>query len=242
MPKPPAPSLPVPPIPPSIYLDGGAWACGFLVGVHKVFVEYWGQDFAKKCIIQGDSAGALMALVFAANLPTNALEYIYECCVRWSYFRLSDIHDAIIDAIYAVEPELHINVRGRLQLGVTYFPRKHEWVTEFRDKEHVRQTLHASMHIPFYCRKIPIIDNQSIMDGAISTGGRHLAHGDNTLLIGPMRWCWKVDGRRSDPNDIDIMTSLNPLSFIIQPRSDGGKQFFEEGELCARRWFETGRS
>eukprot|EP00929_Paragymnodinium_shiwhaense_P074014 TRINITY_DN37844_c0_g1_i1.p1 TRINITY_DN37844_c0_g1~~TRINITY_DN37844_c0_g1_i1.p1 ORF type:complete len:207 (+),score=24.82 TRINITY_DN37844_c0_g1_i1:108-728(+) len=166
------------PLPPSIYLDGCAWGCGFYIGVQQVFERMWGSDFGTRVVMQGDSAGALSALCWSLGLPASFTQDMYADLAaggptEMMKLRLSDYHDGAIDKLLERHPDAHLKVRGRLHIGVTVFPRKHVWVTDFRDQAHLREVLHCSMHIPIYCREVPKLEGQPVIDGGIALGGQH---------------------------------------------------------------------
>jgi len=98
---------------------------------------------------------------------------------------------------------------------VTLFPRRHVWVSEWRDTAHLRATMHSSFHIPIYCRELPYLDGAPVVDGAISMGRRHLAHGQETLAISAA--CWSG---RSASGFADISSFLWPWETLLPPATE----------------------
>eukprot|EP00442_Polarella_glacialis_P021776 CAMPEP_0115132398 /NCGR_PEP_ID=MMETSP0227-20121206/53716_1 /TAXON_ID=89957 /ORGANISM="Polarella glacialis, Strain CCMP 1383" /LENGTH=253 /DNA_ID=CAMNT_0002538157 /DNA_START=48 /DNA_END=806 /DNA_ORIENTATION=+ len=224
--------------PPSVYLDGNAWGCGFYGGAQEVFEETWGLDFASKMVVQGDSAGALVALIWAVGLPSAFFQSVYSelasAPAEMLKLRLSDYHDAAMDRIFEAFPDAHLRVRGRLQVGVTVFPRRHVWVSEFNDLAHLRNVLHCSMHIPIYCREVPFLDGVPVVDGAISMGGRHLADGERTVVISASTWA-----NLPSCNFSDISHFLGPSQCLLPPWSQAGVEaLFELGRTTTRAWLK----
>lgn len=228
-------------LPPSIYLDGCAWGCGFYIGAQSVFEEMWGSDFGTRTVIQGDSAGSLIATAWALGMSASFVQSVYanlaQCGPKeMMKLRLSDYHDAAIDMILDHHSDAHLKLRGRLQIGVTLFPRKHVWISEWRDVAHLRQTLHSSMHIPIYCREVPRLDGHAVVDGGISMGGRHLAHGDQTLVVSAAPWT-TLPGEHF----FDLSVFLWPSQCLFPPFDEKGvSDLFELGVKVAREWFNDG--
>eukprot|EP00446_Apocalathium_sp_SHHI-4_P079399 CAMPEP_0177491638 /NCGR_PEP_ID=MMETSP0369-20130122/31931_1 /TAXON_ID=447022 ORGANISM="Scrippsiella hangoei-like, Strain SHHI-4" /NCGR_SAMPLE_ID=MMETSP0369 /ASSEMBLY_ACC=CAM_ASM_000364 /LENGTH=274 /DNA_ID=CAMNT_0018968357 /DNA_START=104 /DNA_END=929 /DNA_ORIENTATION=- len=191
--------------------------------------------------MQGDSAGALIGVAWSLGLPADFLEEVYSdlaMCgpVEMVKLRLSDYHDAAIDRIFQKFPDAHERIRGRCQIGITVFPRKHIWVTEWRDLAHLRNCLHCSMHIPLYCREVPFWEGQAVVDGGIAIGGKHLAHGDRTLVLSAAPWSsWP--GERM----FDLAIPLPITQTMLPPSGDfGAQRMFELGASLVREWFENG--
>lgn len=229
------------PLPPSIYLDGCAWGCAFYAGVQAVFEHVWGRDFGQRTLLQGDSSGALVAACWALGLPASFSKDLYadlaECGpVEMLKLRLSDYHDAAMDAIFAEHPDAYLKLRGRLQVGMTVFPREHVWISEWSDQADLRNILHCSMHIPIYCREVPWLRGRPVIDGIISLGGQHLAHGDRTLAISPAVWAGLPDEQT-----FDLAHQLSASQCLFPPLTDPGiYELFKLGEDATWEWFLRG--
>lgn len=222
-------------------MDGCAWGCAFYAGVQAEFERMWGADFGKRVVMQGDSAGALVATGWALGLPSSFIKDLYAdlaACgpAEMLKLRLSDYHDAAIDSILSQHPDAHIQLRGRLQIGITVFPRRHIWISDWRDEADFRNVLHCSMHIPLYCREVPWLHGRPVIDGGVSVGGQHMAHGDQTLAVSPAFWTGLPNERM-----FDIAVSLTASQCLFPPSSELGiEDLFSLGEATARNWFQEG--
>lgn len=233
-------------LPPSIYLDGCAWGCGFYAGVQGTFERAWGTDFGTRTVMQGDSAGALIAMCWALGMPTSFTRSIYlrlaQCgTLAMLRLELSEYHDRAIDVMLEEHPDAHTKLRGRFQIGVTRFPRQHEWISEWASNDDLRSALHASMHIPIYCREVPRLDShpslrdRMLIDGAISMGSKHLAHGSNTLVISAAPWTALPDEKL-----FDIAVALPSTHCLFPPSEGDASQMFALGEGAAEAWLVGG--
>merc|ERR1719433_267353 len=134
-----------------------------------------------------------------------------------------------------VHPDAHLKLRGKLQIGITTFPRKPVWITEWADPDDLRNTLHASFHIPVYCREVPSLAGQPVVDGGISIGAKHLAHGDRTLAISPAIWT-AFPGEST----YDISVPLWPSQCLLPPAGEAGSaNLFRLGEQATNEWLLT---
>ena len=74
-------------------------------------------------------------------------------------------------------------VNKRLYIGVTYFIDKYELISEWNNNQELKDTLHASFHIPFYCSYINKINDRIAIDGAFSKTYHRFT--EPTLVINP---------------------------------------------------------
>ncbi|CAD7935982.1 unnamed protein product [Amoebophrya sp. A25] len=132
-------------------------------------------------MLQGDSAGALMALLWALGAPSSFAREIYTMLAgggkkEMLKLRLSDYHEYAIDEIERRWPNAHELVRGRYQLGVTIGFRDHRWISDFPSFADLRRVLHASMHIPYLWRPY---DFHSVEKRGAEGGGGDAGGGGN---------------------------------------------------------------
>eukprot|EP00392_Amoebophrya_sp_AT5.2_P005313 g5322.t1 len=114
-------------LPKSIYLDGNAWGSGFYVGVQQEFEKrFGGPGFVERygVLMQGDSAGALLGLLWALGAEADWVREVYlqmaQCGpAEMLKLRISDYHETALDVIEARYPDAHLRVRDRFQVGVT---------------------------------------------------------------------------------------------------------------------------
>jgi hypothetical protein len=176
-------------IPPSIYLAGASWGSAFYIGVYRRLQQEWGEDFGRHCTIAGDSAGALMAVGMSLGLPWEDLQTIYcrlalQAADNGVMLRMSEYHDKALDSIFRNHPTAHQDVSGRLFVGVTTFFSTHRWHSEWSSNSTLRDTLHGSFHIPYYCTVIRRVDSKIVCDGSLSMlHSGLLPHGEETLCV-----------------------------------------------------------
>lgn len=227
------------PLPPSIFLEGCAWGLATYIGVQRVLEKIWGPDFGTKVLMQGDSSGSAIALMWALGMSSDEIEQVIRNLAGLGIagtlaLQASDFHDRALDEIFQKHPDAYLKVSGRLQMGVTEFPRKHVWVSQWSSNDELRATLHASMHLPIYCREASHINGKTTIDGNISVGARHLAHGDDTLVISAAAWT-------GFEHFADMrITGLLPHQYVFPPSCDSFHNFVELGEQFARDWVLSG--
>ena len=186
----------VPPIPSHIFLEGGAWGCAFHVGVYKALQEMYGLDALKDVVFGGNSGGASLACCMASGIGWEKAEQLYlsmlKNVLKDIFPRFSLYQNNSISAVFDNDPNFYKKVNNKLNIGVTYFVDEYELISKWESNEELRNTLHASMHIPFYCSVTEKIkSNDGIYRRAIDGGcGKHFHRfNENTLVIGILSSC-----------------------------------------------------
>jgi hypothetical protein len=165
------------PCPDAFWLDGCSWGCGYYSGLLQGIVDRWGPQIYEKRW-GGASAGALFALGVALGRPMDDFTALYRLFARKGFTfgvfqKMSIYHDEVMRHwLFASETEpIDISaLNGKFFVGITSFPCGFVLKSDFDDVYDLMDTLHASMHIPWYCSYIePVI----IPD---------LSNGDQTLL------------------------------------------------------------
>lgn len=179
------------PVPPSMYWGGCGFGSAFYIGVHRAMVERWGQDFYKKTIIAGGSAGAAMAIqVCLGRTPTQVAE-MYEGVAQEAARRgpIRHASTCLVEGIRKVlveyYPNAHKILQGKCMISLTHFPFTHEWIKSWHSDEHLLHCLTATCHIPMY--SLGGVDAWAhVVDGAYGFSGESLLdlHGNDTLFVG----------------------------------------------------------
>ena len=159
------------PPPPSFFFTGCAWGCAYHVGAYRGMIERWGLAQLSRCSFGGNSAGSLMALAAATGaswelLEETYLELAHSAKEKGVMLKMSAYHAAALTKL--VGPTTHTHIAGRLHVGVTYtsgYEVHSSWATQ----KELLDTLHASMHIPFYCTHIETVGGRAGVDGGLST-------------------------------------------------------------------------
>ena len=176
------------PPPPSFFFTGCAWGCAFHVGAYRGMVERWGLEQLAKCRWGGNSAGSIMAVAGAVGASWQELEDTYLELARQAQRsgvvgKMSGYHTAALDRL--IGASTHIDVAGRLFVGVT-LAAGHKVFSSWGSRDELLNTLHASMHIPFYCTHLaPCPGGDMGVDGGLSST-YHKIDGDATLVIDPI--------------------------------------------------------
>ena len=167
------------PMPPSIYFGGCAFGSAFCkyidispflfefghysnhtidIGVYQAMVECWGDDFYKKVMCSGGSAGTIFAIAVALGRPPAYTDILYRSVAEKSY-RHGPIYYASIfleESLYELlaDPLAFKTLEGRCCFGTTEFFSKHRWHISWEDNADLIKTVQGSYHIPFYCRYV----------------------------------------------------------------------------------------
>lgn len=172
------------PPPPSFFFTGCAWGCAFHVGAYRGMIERWGLERLRHCKFGGNSAGVLIAVAAAVGIPWKTIEDIYLELARQAVNvgvvgKMSRYHSDALDQL--VGPTTHLEVAGRLFVGVT-FKHGYEVSSSWASRDELLNTLHASMHIPFYCSHIEPIRGRAGVDGGLAAPF-YLIDGEATRVV-----------------------------------------------------------
>ncbi len=94
---------------------------------------------------------------------------------------MSKYHNESLDNILINEDDCK-KANKKLNIGITTYHRKHTRINKWNSNEDLRNDLHSSFHIPFYCRYPAKMGNQYCLDGAFSVDLGDFPR--NALLIG----------------------------------------------------------
>eukprot|EP01084_Bolivina_argentea_P121051 214584_1 len=166
------------PPPTHIFFAGASWGCGFYIGAYKALQEKYGLETLSKCKYSGNSAGALIALLGAVGLDWKVAEKVYLTCLNQAvehgvFQKMSIYHDIAMDEVLKKSDEMYKELNNKLFVGVTHFIDSYELISKWNNNKELRDCLHASMHIPYYCTHINKIGtkkgNKICIDGSFST-------------------------------------------------------------------------
>ena len=171
--------------PSSFFFTGCAWGCAYHVGAYRGMIERWGLERLAGCRFGGNSAGVLVAAAAAAGMPWEFVEEIYLEPARQAsedgvLGKMTKYHAAALDRI--VGEHTHEELAGRLFIGVSYID-GYEISSTWCSREELLNTIHASMHIPFYCQHIEPVGGRAGVDGGLGSP-YHLIDPD-TLVVDP---------------------------------------------------------
>ena len=191
-----------PPIPCSIYFGGCAYGSIFYVGVYKAMIEKWGDDFHKKTMIYGDSAGVIMVLGITQKIAPDSIGEYYIKTGKESPggFLFSGSLPLEIHFIKKLigdleDPELYENLNGKMCIGRSTFFARHFWTNQWSSNDDLYTCIMDSFNIPFFCNSKQ--KSNQYMDGAFAFSADKLPDGDKTLYVAdetcaeitiPMSW------------------------------------------------------
>ena len=158
-------------VPSHIFFCGGAWGCSFHIGVYRALQEKYGLENLSKIKFAGNSAGALIALGCANGVTWKELEEIYlesmnNAKTNGVFGKMSIYHDNVINKVLT-QQESYKKLNDKLIVGITTFLTKYTLISRWNNNDELRNCLHASMHVPYYCTFIEKYNNKRAIDGGI---------------------------------------------------------------------------
>ena len=181
----------VPQIPSYIFFAGAAWGCGFYIGVYKALEEMYGLELLKKVKFAGNSAGGLFAACCAAQVGWQRAEKIYlslagNAIKKGVFQKMSIYHEGSMDNIFSDDKAIYERVNGKLFIGISTWFDDYHIISSWQNNKELRDCLHASMHIPYYCThtaKVRCVDGR--LRRAIDGGCGKSFHrfGRDTLVV-----------------------------------------------------------
>ena len=166
--------------------SSGAWGCVYYIGCLRGMEEKWGTELSNKTFY-GISAGSLIALTAVLKIKSEVIYKLYNemafSAKHDGVIRKMQIyHNRVIDELLKNE-DAYKKACGKLKVGVTKFFNRFEWIDSWKSNADLRNTLHASMHIPFYSTYKPVIKQEKCLDGAFSLNLKKLLTSNRNILI-----------------------------------------------------------
>eukprot|EP00597_Dinobryon_sp_UTEXLB2267_P002566 CAMPEP_0170063068 /NCGR_PEP_ID=MMETSP0019_2-20121128/4074_1 /TAXON_ID=98059 /ORGANISM="Dinobryon sp., Strain UTEXLB2267" /LENGTH=215 /DNA_ID=CAMNT_0010269405 /DNA_START=166 /DNA_END=809 /DNA_ORIENTATION=- len=151
--------------------------------------ERWGEDFYKKVLFCGGSAGTVSAVYLALGKTEVDLAALYKYCsershARGYYYRPSDFLGECVIKTINDNPDTYKILEGRCCFGTTAFFSHHRWHMNWADNDDLIKCILGSYNIPVYCGKADAIYGFEVVDGAYGVAGKDFPHGDDTLFVG----------------------------------------------------------
>jgi hypothetical protein len=170
-----------------IYFAGGSWAAAIYIGICKGLEEQYGTEYYKQFYFSGDSVGAFVALLCSLGYSSEQLEKIYTNLADLarkngvSGGKMSEYHELMLNDIM-VEDDIYKKLENNnFSFGVSNYWHKHKIYKSWKNNEHIKKTLHASFHIPFYCKYQGSLDDCFAYDGGFSMNNDILSQYDITI-------------------------------------------------------------
>lgn len=156
-----------------IFLGGGAFGCIYHIGVIKALYKYKLNNI----IIYGNSAGALLGLVYILKLPIKEIHNLFDTCAKQanmniqkkpydiSSYQLTQYHFQVLKYINDKYPNAYKLCSQRFYVGVTNIKSGFEWKSNFKSNLELFNTLLCSFNVPYLCNYEAKIDNELCIDG-----------------------------------------------------------------------------
>ena len=231
----------------TVYFGGAGYCGGIYVGVVKGLREIFPKE---KPNIHADSAGALVALAYAIDVPNEMMKKIlldlmvaqqkYGCRYGIRTRCLDDIRNAIRSVIKHGDFSI-IQNNAKFSVGITSFFNKYTVYTNWQTTEELENIILKSAHIPLLQNKIyPSME----LDGAY--GSRSTAYditigqSDGFHISIPTTWIEKMTVPTSEETKkmIDLGYYRTKDFFLQKDRDKSKKRISESGFfLLAFMWF-----
>lgn len=158
-------------IPECICFGGCSWACCYYIGVYKALINHFGNK-VWDIKLAGNSAGSLFALGMALRKTPYEMEIMYKRLSNQAqlfgvFNKVSIYHHSALD-LWLDESNTYSLVNGKLFIGMTKFPGEFIIKSNWTSNQDLLNTLHASMHIPWYCSYIEPVDGCWYIDGGFT--------------------------------------------------------------------------
>jgi len=158
----------------SIYFGGGSWCSAFYIGIVKALEKQYGPELHQKFTFAGDSVGSFVALLCSLGYSSDEGAKIYIDLAKkarengvWNG-KMSIYHNDLLDLVIN-DKNIYKTLEDRkFEVGVSTYWDKHKVYTKWRDNDHLRETIHASFHVPFYCSYQGPLDGNISYDGGFS--------------------------------------------------------------------------
>ena len=172
----------------SFYFSGCSWGCIYHIGVYQ---QIYNQLYNNKLIntkFGGSSSGGLIALgASLQKTPKQCLDLynnLSNVARKYGVFgKMSIYHEIVLSKWLPDDGNEYKHVNGKLFIGITKPIAKFELVSHWNSNRELKDTLHASMHIPFYMTHIKKVNNCYAIDGGFT---KNISSIDkNTITISP---------------------------------------------------------
>lgn len=190
--------------PEAFFFGSAGWGGGYYIGIYNAIENKWSKDILGKKFY-GVSVGSLICLYIMLGFNYNEIDQEF---INISQEVITKRRKFFLNISSYIDKRLQKNVteenieklNGKLFIGVTTFYGKFQLISHWENKQQLIDTIHASMHIPYYCGNyIKRINNKMCLDGGYGCKDYTFLP-DKTLKIG----VWD-----KDIYDIGLTPSLN---------------------------------
>ena len=177
-------------IPKSIYFGGAACSIIYYVGVIEQMKLKWGNDFYKKTIVCGGSAGSFIGLLLSIGMSAKQMvqdihkigSLMIENPTYWSghdYYMCRYLH-----VVCAQDELLYKKIEHRYRVYMTEFFDKTTYYDSWSSNDDLIACIKGSVNVPLYCSYAEPYKGVHFVDGAYGMDYFSLPHGNETLFVG----------------------------------------------------------
>jgi hypothetical protein len=160
-------------LPSNLYLGGGSFGCIYYIGIVKALYEANINDLT----IYGNSAGALIAVFYILQIPTDEMSLIFSNIVEnattqiiakpsdMASYQLTQHHLYAFDIIHKYAPDAYKKCSGRLKIGVNLDKQEFQWKDTFTSQSDFFNILLCSFNVPYLCNYNAKINGIKCIDG-----------------------------------------------------------------------------
>ena len=220
------------PAPSSLFFDGCSWGCIYYAGVYRGLWRRCGAEALATVRWGGASSGALMALGGALGKTPADVRALYDelahvASLYGVFGKMSVYHEVVLARWLPDGGSEFRRLNGRLFVGLTRPVDRFELVSEWDSNEELRDTLHGSMHIPYYMTHLAKVKGGWALDGGFAFAGRRATIDARTVNVGAdLRPCFDI-------------CPPQPLSFdeCFAPTDVAGRtRLLKQGDASAAAW------
>ena len=204
------------------------------MSIYKALQEMYGLELLKNVKFSGNSAGALFAACCAMGVGWKQAEKVYlemaDDGIKQGVFQqMSIYHNHAMDTVINNDMNAYKQLNNKLFVGLATWFDEYRLISSWDNNQELRDTLHASMHIPYYCTHIAKIRcNDGVYRRAIDGGAGKQFHrfGQDTLVITAM----------STKGDIISDPSLTFMGDCYQPDLKKYDKMRDNGYKAMMEW------
>ena len=174
--------------PPSISFSGSAWGCIYQIGALQGLEKRY-RHHLKNSQWAGISAGSVIALGASLGKSADTIQKAYEELRRFgkaygSFGKMSIYHEMLLTAWLPDNGEEYLSLYDKLHVGILRPINDFVWISQWSSNTDVKNSIHASMHIPFMTTHTDLFRERLTLDPGFLKNTCLLDK--NTLTISPV--------------------------------------------------------
>jgi hypothetical protein len=213
-----------------VFFGASAWASLYYVGA----IESLRASDRKVLCAGGSSAGALFALALLLDKNTEELRglwlelaelgHVHGCVNKVSIYQ-----DMLLRRWLPAGGTEYTRLNGRLFVGISTFPATAQLLDTWSNNLHLRDDLHASMHIPLYST---YMTKRFALDGGFCQSFWDLPGVDTTIYVSP------IEGHAHVTPLVGLSSPLYIAWPVLEPSTQ--ERLVHQGRLDMSAYLTTG--